>query len=105
MTESADDGLDRDPQRPARLLLAERGALLPILRCSPAEAFDRPTACPGWSVRDVLARCGAALTRVVDGRLHDFTPDLNEADVAERRGWPVFGCWPNSIAATARPAP
>ena len=91
MTESADDGLDRDPQRPARLLLAERGALLPILRRSPAEAFDRPTACPGWSVRDVLAHCGAALTRVVDGRLHDFTPDLNEADVAERRGWPVFG--------------
>jgi uncharacterized protein (TIGR03083 family) len=91
MTESADGGPDRDPQRPARLLLAERGALLPILRRSPAEAFDRPTACPGWSVRDVLAHCGAALTRVVDGRLHAFTPDLNEADVAERRGWPVFG--------------
>ena len=37
MTESADDGPGRDPQRPARLLLAERGALLPILRRLPAD--------------------------------------------------------------------
>jgi hypothetical protein len=33
-------------------------------------------------VRDVLAHCGAALTRVI-------TPELNEIDVAERREWPL----------------
>lgn len=79
----------RDPQRPARLLCAEYDALLPILLRTPESAFDRPTACPGWSVRDVLAHCGAALTRVAAGRLHAFTPELNEIDVAWRRQWPL----------------
>jgi uncharacterized protein (TIGR03083 family) len=45
----------RDEQRPTRLLAAERDALLPILRSTPEPDFDRPTACPGWSVREVLA--------------------------------------------------
>jgi hypothetical protein len=40
-------------------------------------------------VRDVLAHCGAALTRVMTHRLHAFTPELNEIDVAERREWPL----------------
>jgi uncharacterized protein (TIGR03083 family) len=80
---------DRDPQCAARLLRAERAALLPVLRAAPADAFDRPTACPGWSVRDVLAHCAAALTRAIEDQLHAFTPDLNEADVAQRRGWPL----------------
>ena len=79
----------RDPQRPERLLRAEHDGLLPILRRTAEPAFDRPTACPGWSVRDVLAHCSAALIRVVTGRLHAFTSELNEADVAERRGWPL----------------
>jgi uncharacterized protein (TIGR03083 family) len=73
----------------ARLLLAERDALLPILRRTPPEAFDHPTVCAGWSVRDVLAHCGSALTRLAEGRLHRFTPELNELDVAERRPWPL----------------
>jgi predicted transcriptional regulator len=63
----------RDPQRPARLLRAEYDALLPILRRTTAEAFDSATACPRWSVRDVLAHCGAALSRGgnrPDARLH-----------------------------------
>src|SRR5258708_23451425 len=79
----------RDAQRPARLLRAEHDALLPILRRAPEHAFERPTACPGWSVRDVLAHCGAALTRVAAHRLHAFRPELNEIDVAERREWPL----------------
>jgi len=79
----------RDPQLPARLLRAEHDALLPILRRTPEPAFGRPTACPGWSVRDVLAHCGSALSRVVTGELHAFTPELNEIDVAERRAWPL----------------
>jgi len=81
----------RDPHRPARLLQAERDALLPILHRTPDHAFGRPTACPGWSVRDVLAHCAAALSRVAAGNLHAFTPALNELDVAERREWPLTG--------------
>ena len=86
----ADDSLDqRDPQRPVRLLQAEHDALLPVLARTPEAAFDRPTACPDWSVRDVLSHCSAALTRAATGRLHAFTPELNEIDVAERRAWPL----------------
>jgi uncharacterized protein (TIGR03083 family) len=85
-----DDFLDeRDPHRPVRLLQAEHDALLPILARTPEAAFDRPTACPDWSVRDVLSHCSAALTRTATGRLHAFTPELNEIDVAERRAWPL----------------
>lgn len=83
------EGAARDPQLPARLLQAEHDALLPILQRTPEPAFGRATACPGWSVRDVLAHCGSALSRVVTGELHDFTPELNEVDVAERRAWPL----------------
>jgi uncharacterized protein (TIGR03083 family) len=79
----------RDPGRPERLLRAEHDALLPILGAAPEHAFGRPTACPAWSVRDVLAHCAAALSRATSGQLHAFTPELNEIDVAERRGWPV----------------
>jgi uncharacterized protein (TIGR03083 family) len=85
----ANANLARDPERPARLLRAEHDALLPILHRTPEDAFDRPTACPGWSVRDVLAHCAAAMTRVATGRLHAFTPVLNELDVAQRRGSPL----------------
>ena len=87
--QSAEPAPARDPQRPARLLQAERDALLPILRRTPGPDFDRPTACPDWSVRDVLAHCAAALSRVATGNLHAFTPALNEIDVAERREWPL----------------
>jgi hypothetical protein len=53
----------RPPDLGARLLLTECDALLPILRRTPANAFARPTVCTGRTVREVLARCGAALTR------------------------------------------
>ena len=91
MTETRPDDATsaRDPQRPVRLLRTEHDALLPILRQTPEEAFGNPTACPGWSVRDVLAHCAAALTRVATGTLHSFTPELNEIDVAQRRDWPL----------------
>jgi uncharacterized protein (TIGR03083 family) len=88
-TRPDDATLARDPQRPARLLRTEQDALLPILRQTPEEAFGFATACPGWSVRDVLAHCAAALTRVATGTLHAFTPELNEIDVSQRRDWPL----------------
>jgi uncharacterized protein (TIGR03083 family) len=80
---------DRPADLAARLLLTERAALLPILRRTPPAGFDRPTVCVGWSVRDVLAHCGSAMTRLADGTMHGFTPDENEVDVAERRAWPL----------------
>ncbi len=73
----------------ARILLLEAEALRPVLEAAPAESFDRPTVCDGWSVRDVLAHCGAALSRTAGGNLHRFTPDDNQRDVDERRAWPL----------------
>ena len=37
----------------------------------------------------MLAHCAAALSRVIAGNLHAFTPALNEIDVAERRARPL----------------
>ncbi|MFC5719479.1 maleylpyruvate isomerase family mycothiol-dependent enzyme [Streptomyces gamaensis] len=80
----------RDPELPGRLLLAERDALLPLLRRTPPERYTLRTACPGWTVRDVLAHCAAALVRIVEGRTEDgFGPGTNAADVAERADWPL----------------
>ncbi|MEV0976934.1 maleylpyruvate isomerase family mycothiol-dependent enzyme [Streptomyces sp. NPDC049915] len=79
-----------DPELPGRLLTAERDVLIPLLRSRPDADFALPAAaCPGWSVRDVLAHCSAALTRVVEGRLEEgvFSPESNDRDIAERAEW------------------
>src|SRR5919112_2073614 len=78
-----------DPLRGGRLLRTEAAALLPVLRGLPDEAFDTPTLLPGWSVRDVLAHCAAALTMATTGTSHDFGPASNQRDVEERRPWPI----------------
>ncbi|WP_181139796.1 maleylpyruvate isomerase family mycothiol-dependent enzyme [Streptomyces sp. Ru71] len=80
----------RDPELPGRLLTTERDAFIPLLRSRPDDDFALPTAaCPGWSVRDVLAHCAAALTRVLEGRFEDgvFSPQANDRDIAERAQW------------------
>jgi uncharacterized protein (TIGR03083 family) len=80
----------RDPELPGRLLILERDALVPLLRSRPDSDFALPTAaCPGWTVRDVLAHCSAALTRVVESRLEEgvFSPESNDRDIAERADW------------------
>ncbi|GAA3541860.1 maleylpyruvate isomerase family mycothiol-dependent enzyme [Streptomyces osmaniensis] len=87
---SADVHDVRDPELPGRLLVVERDALVPLLRGRPAADFAVPTvACPGWSVRDVLAHCSAALMRVVEGRFEEgvFSPECNDRDIAERAEW------------------
>jgi uncharacterized protein (TIGR03083 family) len=71
-----------------RLLMIEVRALPPILRRAPAAAFDRPTVCTAWSVRDVLAHCSAALHHVARGTMHGFSPEENQIDVDDRRPWP-----------------
>jgi len=61
----------------SRLLLAERDSLLPMLRRTPEAAFDLPTVCTQWSVRDVIAHCASALIRVVTCAEHSFSPADN----------------------------
>ncbi|MBT2378553.1 hypothetical protein AMK21_11815 [Streptomyces sp. CB00316] len=81
----------RDPELPGLLLRTERDVLLPLLRATPESAFALRTACPGWTVRHVLAHCAAALTRVVEGRLEKgvFSPESNERDIDERAELPL----------------
>ncbi|MFJ6405194.1 maleylpyruvate isomerase family mycothiol-dependent enzyme [Streptomyces hydrogenans] len=82
---------ERDPWLPDRLLRTERDLLMPLLRRTPEEAYESRTACPGWTARQVLAHCGAALVRIVEGRLEEgvFLPEANACDVAEREDWPL----------------
>ncbi|WP_435283243.1 maleylpyruvate isomerase family mycothiol-dependent enzyme [Streptomyces koelreuteriae] len=90
MTTPADVHDVRDPEQPGRLLTIERDALIPLLRGRAEEDFARPVAaCPGWTVRDVLAHCSAVLTRVAEGRFEAgvFSPESNDRDIAEREGW------------------
>ncbi|WNM36019.1 maleylpyruvate isomerase family mycothiol-dependent enzyme [Streptomyces sp. Li-HN-5-11] len=80
----------RDPELPGRLLTTERDLLIPLLRARPDADYALPTAgCPGWTVRDVLAHCSAALTRVVESRFEKgvFSPESNQRDIAERAEW------------------
>ncbi|MEV5968365.1 maleylpyruvate isomerase family mycothiol-dependent enzyme [Streptomyces sp. NPDC051921] len=82
---------ERDPWLPDRLLRTERDLLMPLLRRTPVAAYGLRTACPGWTVRQVIAHCGAALVRIVEGRLEEgvFLPEANARDVAEREDWPL----------------
>ncbi|WP_179382233.1 maleylpyruvate isomerase family mycothiol-dependent enzyme [Streptomyces sp. SA15] len=80
----------RDPELPGRLLVVERDALIPLLRARADADFALPTAaCPGWTVRDVLAHCSSALIRVVERRFEEgvFSPESNDRDIAERGDW------------------
>jgi len=75
------------PLRPAaELLILEAAAIEPILQAADETDFDLPTVCDGWSVRDVMAHCAAALSRIAADDLHDFSPEANEGDVEARRG-------------------
>ncbi|MGW6268121.1 maleylpyruvate isomerase family mycothiol-dependent enzyme [Streptomyces sp. NPDC055060] len=91
MTTSTRAGDMYDPERPGRLLRTERDALIPLLRAAPDDAYAIRTCCPGWTVRHVVAHCGAALTRVVEGRFEEgvFSPESNDRDIAERAEWSV----------------
>jgi uncharacterized protein (TIGR03083 family) len=90
MTTPADVNEVRDPELPGRLLTTERDALIPLLRGRADADFTAPVAaCPGWTVRDVLAHCSSALMRVVEGRFEEgvFSPASNDRDIAERAEW------------------
>ncbi|GGQ94389.1 maleylpyruvate isomerase family mycothiol-dependent enzyme [Streptomyces flaveolus] len=91
MTTPADVHEVRDPELPGRLLTIERDELVPLLRSRADGDFALPVeACPGWTVRDVLAHCSSALMRVVESRFEKgvFSPASNDRDIAERADWP-----------------
>ncbi|MGK9464773.1 maleylpyruvate isomerase family mycothiol-dependent enzyme [Streptomyces sp. G6] len=90
MTTPADVHDVRDPERPGRLLAIERDALVPLMRSRTDGDFAVPVAaCPGWTVRDVLAHCSSALMRTVENRFEPgvFSPESNDRDIAERADW------------------
>lgn len=72
-----------------RLLLLESEALPPLLRRARPGQFDLPSVLPGWSIRDVLAHCGAALAGFAQGTVEPFTPEANQVQVDERASWPL----------------
>jgi uncharacterized protein (TIGR03083 family) len=81
----------RDPDLPGRLLAAERDVLVPLLRSRPDGDFALPVAaCPGRTVRDVLAHCSAVLTRLAERLPAEgaLSPESDDRDIAERSGWP-----------------
>ncbi|MFD0315771.1 maleylpyruvate isomerase family mycothiol-dependent enzyme [Streptomyces flavalbus] len=87
---TADAHNGRDPELPGRLLVVERDVLLPVLRGRAEADFGLPVAaCPGWTVRDLLAHCSAAFTRVLERRFEEgvFSPESNDRDIAERADW------------------
>jgi uncharacterized protein (TIGR03083 family) len=73
---------------------AEREAILTVAKGLTAEEWDLPSACAGWSIRDVLGHMACTLHGVIDPA---FLPDSSkvgtersmEPAVAERRSWPI----------------
>ncbi|WP_405739792.1 maleylpyruvate isomerase family mycothiol-dependent enzyme [Streptomyces sp. NBC_01525] len=80
------------PQIPAAtdvVLRAERDTLVPRLRTLPEADLKRPTVCSAWTVRDIVAHCGAALTGLAAGPAYRASHEQNQRDVEERRSWPL----------------
>jgi len=72
---------------------AERAEILALANSLSDEEWMRPSACPGWTIRDVFGHMACTLHGVIDPA---FLPDSSkgteagmEPQVAERRNWPV----------------
>jgi uncharacterized protein (TIGR03083 family) len=72
---------------------AERDAILTVAKGLTADEWLLPSACAGWSVRDVMGHMACTLHGVIDPA---FLPDTSsgteramEPAVAERRTWPI----------------
>ncbi|MDP9331859.1 MAG: maleylpyruvate isomerase family mycothiol-dependent enzyme [Actinomycetota bacterium] len=72
---------------------AEREAILTVAKDMTAEEWLLPSACAGWTVRDVMGHMACTLHGVIDPA---FLPDTTsgteramEPAVAERRTWPI----------------
>jgi len=72
---------------------AEREAILTVARDMSAAEWLLPSACAGWTIRDVMGHMACTLHGVIDPA---FLPDTSsgteramEPSVAERRTWPI----------------
>jgi len=72
---------------------AERGAILEVAKGLSEEEWGQPSACAGWTVRDVMGHMACTLHGVIDPA---FLPNTDrdteqsmEPAVAERRTWPI----------------
>ena len=72
---------------------AEREAILTLAKGMTADEWLLPSACAGWSIRDVMGHMACTLHGVIDPA---FLPDTSsgtergmEPSVAERRSWPI----------------
>jgi uncharacterized protein (TIGR03083 family) len=74
-------------------LAAERGSALEVMKSLTDEEWGLPSACDGWSIRDVVAHMGSILHGVIDpSQLPDTTGGTEpamEIPVAARRAWSV----------------
>ena len=80
----------------AERLVAARAELNEVLDALALAQFDWPSACPGWSVRDVVAHLGASARNAIDPlpplegspqpAVRERVHDLN---VIRRRAWPL----------------
>jgi uncharacterized protein (TIGR03083 family) len=72
---------------------AERAEILALARSLSDDEWTRPSACAGWTVRDVLGHLACTLHGVTDpAYLPDSSQGIEaamEPQVAERRGWPI----------------
>jgi len=72
---------------------AERAEILALAKGLSDDEWMQPSACDGWTIRDVMGHMACTLHGVIDPA---FLPDSSkgteagmEPQVAERRGWPV----------------
>jgi uncharacterized protein (TIGR03083 family) len=72
---------------------AERAEILALAQSLSDEEWMRPSACPGWTIRDVFGHMACTLHGVIDPA---FLPDSTkgteagmEPQVADRRRWPI----------------
>jgi len=72
---------------------AEREAILTVAKGITAEEWLLPSACAGWTVRDVVGHMACTLHGVIDPAFLPNTTDdterAMEPAVAERRSWPI----------------
>lgn len=65
----------------------ERERLTSLLRSLPAEAWDRPSLCEGWTVKDVVSHLVGNVADVLEQRLDGIgSPEFNQRQVDERAG-------------------
>jgi uncharacterized protein (TIGR03083 family) len=83
-------GVDPEPVMVGHLLAPERAALLGLLEALDEPRWQGPTACPGWSVKDVVAHLLGDDLGLLSRRRDGFTPP---GTPRERPAWRDLVAW------------